>query len=232
MNAVSEIISGADKFFIGDEMLILNKNMHFMRDEKFKNLLSETAKSEHYKGMAYRLHLFVYAANLALSIKGDFVECGVFRGFKSFFLLSYLEDKLSDRSYFLFDTFEGIDTLQAVGSPVTKKEHEKSRLFEFVKHRFSKFDNVILIKGSVPDSLKKTRIKKVAFLHLDMNSYQAEIGALEHFWNKIPVGGVILLDDFGLCSHNAQMEFELPWLSERNQKILEFPTGQGLIIKK
>ena len=97
------------------------------------------------------------------NVPGDFVECGVFRGFKSFFLLSYLEDKLSDRSYFLFDTFEGIDTLQAVGSPVTKKEHEKSRLFEFVKHRFSKFDNVILIKGSVPDSLKKTRIKKVKF---------------------------------------------------------------------
>ena len=65
-----------------------------------------------------------------------------------------------------------------------------------------------------------------------MNSYKAEIGALDALWEKIPIGGVIVLDDFGLISHRAQMEHELPWLKQRGQDVLEFPTGQGLVVKR
>ncbi len=230
-NSVDFISSQCDNFFIGDEMMIANKNMHFFEDEHFYKILNATATSEVYQGMAWRMHNLVWASKMALGVKGDFIECGVFRGFKSYFLLKYLQETISDRNYYLFDTFEGIDQKQSHLSPINKAEHNKTGLYDFIKFRFKGFENVIIKQGIVPHSLIKAQLKKVAFLHLDMNSYQAEIAALNHLWDKISVGGVIVLDDFGLSSHKAQMQHELPWLQERKQNILELPTGQAIIIK-
>ena len=229
--ALELITNESDQFFVGDEMLVLNKSMHFMDDEDFVKLFEQTARSPHYKGMAWRLHNLIYAAKHALSVEGDFIECGVFIGFKSYFLINYLRQSLATRKYYLLDTFEGIDENLSKGSPIKQVEHRKARLFEFIKHRFKPFENVCPIQGSVPASLHEIDVNRVAFLHLDMNSYQAELGALDFLWEKIPTGGVILLDDFGLKSHSAQMEAELPWFHVKNQNVLELPTGQALVIK-
>lgn len=230
--AVNEIVSHADKCFVGDEMMILNKNMHFLDDMKFKGVLEEIALTEHYRGMAWRLHVLVYASKLALDVPGAFMECGVFRGFKSYFLLKYFAEELENRKYYLLDTFEGIDLNLADGSPISKNEHAKSRLFDFVNHRFKSFANVEIVKGSVPSTLGGLELDGIAFLHLDMNSYQAEIGALNMLWDLIPKHGIIVFDDFGLHSHKEQQINELPWLRKKDQHILEFPTGQGIVIKR
>lgn len=229
--ALEKIISAADTHFMGDEMLVLNKNMHFFSDQKFNEVFCKTALNDHYKGMAWRMHVLLYASQMAMKVSGDFIECGVFRGFKSYFILSYFGELLSNRNYFLMDTFEGIDNNLSEGSPIYPAEHQKLRLHEFIVKRFSDFSNVRIVKGSVPNSLDFVQFENIAFLHLDMNSYQAEIGALERLWDHIPLGGVIVLDDFGLFSHRAQLENELPWFSEKEQPVLEFPTGQGMVIK-
>ena len=174
----------------------------------------------------------IYASKLALDVPGAFMECGVFRGFKSYFLLKYFGEELANRKYFLLDTFEGIDLNLSDGSPISKNEHAKSRLYEFIKYRFKDFSNVESVKGSVPYALADLELDKIAFLHLDMNSYEAEIGALNTLWDLIPKHGVIVLDDFGLFSHKAQQINELPWLLRKDQHVLEFPTGQGIVIKR
>ena len=174
----------------------------------------------------------IYASKLALDVPGAFMECGVFRGFKSYFLLKYFGEELANRKYFLLDTFEGIDLNLSDGSPISKNEHAKSRLYEFINFRFKDFSNVEIVKGSVPYTLDELELDNIAFLHLDMNSYEAEIGALNTLWDLIPKHGVIVLDDFGLLSHKAQQINELPWLLEKDQHVLEFPTGQGIVIKR
>ena len=230
--ALSVILEQADSFFLGDEMLVANKNTHFLEDPVFSRLLSDLAKHPQYSGMAWRLHVLCWAVSLAMRVEGSCIECGVFRGFKSLFLLNYFGAVLAKREYYLFDTYEGIDESLSAGSPICKEERSKVRLYDFVVHRFREFSNVSVIKGSVPKALGKVEIDQVAFLHLDMNSYEAEIGALDALWEKIPVGGVVVLDDFGLLSHSAQMEHELPWFKQRGQDVLELPTGQALVVKQ
>lgn len=229
--AVETLQNQASRYFIGDEMFIANRNMHFFNDEKFVRLLDEIAAAPMYRGMAWRLHTLVWAAKKALKLDGDFMECGVFRGFKSFFLLKYFEQQLANRSYYLCDTYEGVDLEQNHLSPIAPQEHAKSKLYEFVKLRFSVFENAQVIKGSVPGSLQDLSIEKIAFLHLDMNAYQAEIGALEFLWEKIVPSGVIVLDDFGFEGHQAQMEREQSWFADKGYAVLELPTGQGVVIK-
>ncbi|MEM0912903.1 MAG: TylF/MycF/NovP-related O-methyltransferase [Pseudomonadota bacterium] len=229
--ALQHFKQNASSLFIGDEMLVVNKNMHFMQDKKFNALMDELATAEIYQGMAWRMHVLIWACQQALNVPGDFMECGVFRGFKSYFLLRYFADEMSARTYYLCDTFEGIDEAKSDGSPIQKSEHDKVNLNAFVQHRFAEFGHAKIIKGSVPESFKDESIEQLAFLHLDMNSYIAELGALERLWDNISHGGVLILDDFGLLSHSAQMHHELPWLNAKNHRVLEFPTGQGIVIK-
>ena len=44
-------------------------------------------------------------------------------------------------------------------------------------------------------------------------------------------GGIIILDDYGWINYRSQLAAEKEFLEKKGQKILELPTGQGLIIK-
>ena len=65
-----------------------------------------------------------------------------------------------------------------------------------------------------------------------MNNAFAEIEAIKFLWNKLVLGGIVVLDDYAygeefMAQKNAWDEFALI----RNFEILTLPTGQGLIIK-
>ena len=103
-------------------------------------------------------------------------------------------------------------------------------MYEFVQQRFSEFDNIVITKGAVPETLEIPTIDKVCFLHLDMNSWIAEISAMEYFLPKMDAGSIILLDDFGIATHKEQGRNEIPFLKSRNLKFLELPTGQAVVM--
>ena len=218
--------------FSGDKMFVADRAFGFLHDERFQEVLAEVAKADIYKGMAWRCHTLCWAGLSALKLGGDFVERGVFRGFKSFFLLRYLEDKWDGQKFWLYDTYEGLATEYAEGSPVSKEDHNKPKLFEFVQQRFSLFPQAKIVKGVVPDVLHENCPDKVSFLHLDMNSFQAEIGALEVFFDRLTPGAIIILDDYGFSAFSRQKVEEDVWFSERGYSILELPTGQGLVVKR
>lgn len=56
----------------------------------------------------WRIHVSLWAASSASTLDGDFVECGVNRGFQSSAIMEHLDwDKLG-KTYYLLDTFEGL----------------------------------------------------------------------------------------------------------------------------
>lgn len=205
--------------------------MSFMRDDKFSEIFESVATADMYKQMAWRLHILDFFLQLSLkkSKSGAYVECGVFRGFKSYYLFKKTSSLMEDRKKILIDTFEGIDEQLSSDSPIRKIEHAKDELYDFVVSRFSKFPNTHVIKGSAPYVLSSFELEQVSFLHLDMNSWQAEIGALDYFLPKMSSGVIIVLDEFGLYSHRAQFEHEYPYFQNLGLPILELPTGQGVV---
>ena len=216
--------------FVGDDMLISNRNAFFLDDPEFYNLFYECAKADMYKQMAWRLHVLDFFLSQSLKVPGDYVECGVFRGFKSYFLMQKHKLNMASRKCFLFDTFSGISEKYDSGSPIKNYEHNKRGLYEFVEQRFSEFENVIITKGAVPETLGIPSIDKVCFLHLDMNSWIAEISAMKYFLPKMTEGSVIILDDFGIATHKEQGRNEIPFLKSRDLKFLELPTGQAVVM--
>ncbi|MEQ9116118.1 MAG: TylF/MycF/NovP-related O-methyltransferase [Rickettsiales bacterium] len=217
--------------YCGDNMFIASRNMHFFEDIDFQNCVKKFAKAEPYIGMSWRMHIITWCVKQTQNLSGDIAEFGTFRGFKMRFMIEYMGNNLRNKIIYLFDTFEGIDIDQSVGSPIKPDDHQKSGLYDYVCNRFKNFKNVKIVKGSAPKSIEKVNINKLSFIHLDMNSWMAEIGVLEKMWDKIEIGGIILLDDFGLYSHRSQKEKELIWFNKKNHSPLELPTGQAIIIK-
>ena len=167
-----------------------------------------------------------------LNLDGDLVECGVYKGFCSFFLVNYLDFGNMDRSFYLYDTFAGIPEAYKEGSPVHDGAYSEPNLLSDATERFASFNNVKVIEGVVPEVLEGVSPEKIAFLHLDMNSALSELGALEVLFDCIVPGGMIVFDDYGWQSYRAQKQAEDEFMRQRDYKIMELPTGQGLLVKR
>jgi len=101
-----------------------------------------------------------------------------------------------------------------------------------VRGRFGNDEYVVIIKGVVPDVLHEVAPAHIAFLHLDMNSPRAEVGALEVLFERISPNGIIVFDDYGWKLYAPQKAAADEFMAARGQSIMEMPTGQGLLIKR
>jgi hypothetical protein len=186
----------------------------------------------------WRVHIAMWAANTALRRQGDFVECGTARAFVTTAILKYTNwnETSGGRNFYLVDTFEGIvedlltDSERAMGA-IERHGTRYQNNYPDALRNVSPFKNVQLIKGMVPNILPNIPAQQVAYLHLDMNSAVAEVAALEYFWPKIVLGGVVLLDDYAYLGYEPQREAHNELAKHLGVEIAYLPTGQGLLIK-
>ena len=156
------------------------------------------------------------------SIEGDFVECGVWYGMLSRTMCEYVDFNKIKRSFYLFDTWGKMP-----GShPNPNYQHD---IFTSVKDRFSKFKNVHLIRGAVPNSFDQVQIKKIAYLGIDMNDGIAELATLEKFYDKVVSGGIIYFDDYGPFLKVRKVVDD--FFKDKPESLLYFPSGNAIIIK-
>jgi O-methyltransferase len=179
------------------------------------------------------VHVACWAATQAAQLEGEFCECGVYRGGLARAIVDYVGFGDLDKAFYLFDTFEGIPE-----TAISQAERQLGRLpgeydesYQAVRETFRNFANVHIVRGVVPEVLSLVEIERVAYLSLDMNVYQPEIAAAEHFWPRIVSGGIILLDDYGFRAHRLQKVAMDAFAQERGTEILSLPTGQGLLVK-
>ena len=184
--------------------------------------------------VGWRTHVICWAASHAKNLEGDFVECGVNRGWFSRAAMQYVDFKRLNKKFYLLDTFCGFSEKY-----ILKEERDIGRLpgkgyeecYENVKETFREFSNVKIIRGPVPETLSQVDAAKVAYLSIDMNCVMPEIAAAEFFWNKLVKGAVVILDDYGWKAHILQKKAFDKFTREKGVEILSLPTGQGLIFK-
>lgn len=172
----------------------------------------------------WRLHVLTWFARMATRVDGDFVECGVDHGGTATAILELT--KINDRTFWLLDTFNGLDR-----TPATDRFLDYKECFARVQRTFADRSNVRLIRGSVPSTLKQVTASQIAFLHLDMNAMVPEIAALEHFWPLMPNGAVVVMDDYGWPRHHEQKAGFDRFAAASRVNILQLPTGQGVMLK-
>lgn len=220
--------------YVADNLIAIGRNLGFTADRAFIDAAGDACQQPEDLHKLWRLHTYCWAISTALRVPGDLVECGVFEGLYAATALRYLGEPILDgRRFYLYDTFQGLDERYATDAEVWMSGDHFSApgLERQVRNRFASWPAVTVMAGTVPDVLDVDSPQAIAFLHLDLNCHAAELAALERLWDRLPDGGVVLLDDYGRAEFEPMFMAYQGWAKASGQHILELPTGQGLIIK-
>jgi hypothetical protein len=218
-------------------------NHHFRADPAFRAAYARGVQAGRGvdPGFEWRVHVAAWAAQTALRVEGDFVECGVNAGFMSSAVMKKQNWNTFGRRFYLIDTLSG-----PVFAQYSPQEIQKGRLsiasqalqagayvtdIDRIRENFAEWPNALVVQGAVPEILEKVDFGAVAFLHIDMNCALPEQKALEFFWERLSPGAVVLFDDYGYYGHDCQRDAIDAAARIRGANILSLPTGQGVIIR-
>lgn len=215
--------------------LVTRHNCDFRHDPKFAAAYKAAVATNSFYGgdPEWRAYICCWAGMHALNLPGDFVECGVNKGGYSLAVANYLDFAQKKKTFWLLDTFCGLvdECLLDAERDIGRKSGGYEPCYEQVKKTFSPFPNVKIVQGAIPGTLNDVTAEQVAYLSIDMNCVQPEIAAAEHFWDRMPSGAVIVLDDYGWNLHELQKAAFDGFAARRGVSVLSLPTGQGLIFK-
>ena len=131
-------------------------------------------------------------------VPGDIAELGVFRGT----FAALINAHFSDRTLYLFDTFDGFGNAEAI------KELEQGRCDErfLIVHKDTTEDRVLsalphpekarICKGLFPDTITSEAADAgYAFVSIDVDMEESTYSGLEFFYPRLAEGGMIFVHD-------------------------------------
>lgn len=150
------------------------------------------------------------------NIQGDMIETGVWRGGACIFMRLILKKYgVKDKIVYVADSFEGLPKPDPVKYPNDANDvhHIIDALkvsVEQVQNNFKEFgvldDQVKFLKGWFKDTLKHTPIEKLSILRLDGDMYESTWDVLTNLYDKLSIGGYIIIDDYALTACHAAVD--------------------------
>ena len=148
---------------------------------------------------------------------GAFVECGLAKGGSSMAMAYTLLDmSVSDRDFYLYDTFEGMPEPEVVdrgryGEAAVlswRKHRRRSKRDSWIEHDLEEVRANLLmtgypearlhfVKGMVEQTLATAAPEgAIALLRLDTDWYSSTRAELDHLFPKLVRGGIMIIDDY------------------------------------
>ena len=148
------------------------------------------------------------------NIEGDIVECGVYNG-NTMAFIGEINDELNlNKKIWGYDTFSGFVENSFTDNDIDLKtrrkvENDSSDIYyslnevkkNIIQNNKKNFDKYIFIEGDILETLnnKDNYPNKISFLRLDTDIYKTTKKQLEILYDKLVQGGVLHIDDYGLC---------------------------------
>tara|TARA_B100000767_G_scaffold242535_1_gene239614 strand:+ start:469 stop:1251 length:783 start_codon:yes stop_codon:yes gene_type:complete len=149
-------------------------------------------------------------------IKGDFVECGVFRGGSLGLMAHYAQKYKINCKILGYDTFEDGFLKSTLNVKDVSIKNEKIELKEKIDNFYPtklEVEQVLkkfytsaeysptLIKGDILKTLKKEENipSNISLLRMDTDLYSTTKLQLETLYPKLEKGGILHIDDYGFC---------------------------------
>jgi hypothetical protein len=197
-----------------------------------------------------KLHALIVATRHVVDhdVEGDIVECGVWRG-GSMQAVAYtlLERGVANRHLHLFDTFQGMP------EPSDNDRRYDGKLAAEVLASTDKSANVWAIAGLddvraamaetgyplerihlhpglVENTIPDEAPEAIAILRLDTDWYGSTKHELEHLYDRVPSGGVLIFDDYDYWEGARQAVNE--FLGDTREQLLLVPMASGRIAVK
>lgn len=151
-------------------------------------------------------------------LPGDIVELGVFKGGGTLLLAELLAELQSSRRVHAFDSFEGFPEIdeqdrteagdmyaERVDFACTSREEVQATLELFGVDQYAH-----VYKGRFEHIVPRTftsQNDRFSLVIIDCDLYQGSRFCLEFFYPRVPSGGIVILDDYGLPSELENVEY-------------------------
>ena len=151
-----------------------------------------------------RIHnLYVLAQRIENDkVRGDVVECGVYKGGTAAILARVATHSKLDRTVWLFDSFrgmpattevDGVEAREWVGKLATTPEQVRGVL----KRAGADLSRVRIVPGLFHEVFENIDIPEIALLNLDCDWYESVKLCLHKFYDRVVPGGFVSFDDYG-----------------------------------
>jgi hypothetical protein len=197
-----------------------------------------------------RLNAFILATRHIVrhNIPGDIVECGVWRGGSmQACAKTLLSQGDTERGLYLFDTYEGMtppteEDLRRDGKSAEEllAAQGKDRpiwavaTLDDVKSGFQGVpypaDRLHFVQGRVEDTVPRQAPEQIAILRLDTDWYASTKHELDHLYDRLVPGGILLIDDYGYWQGSRQAVDE--FLEKTGERLLLLRMDEGRIAVK
>jgi O-methyltransferase len=182
------------------------------------------------------------------SIPGAIVECGVWRGGSMQAAALALKDRgVTDRELHLFDTFEGmppptdkdVTTSGGVAAELLAQRDKTANVWavadlEDVQAGMAETgypaERTHFHVGRTEETIPGLAPEEIAILRLDTDWYESTRHELAHLYDRVPSGGVVLIDDYGSWQ-GARLAVD-EFLEQTGARLLLLPISEGRIAVK
>lgn len=126
--------------------------------------------------------------------EGKILEFGVFNASSTNFFADILLDKKDSRSLVGFDSFSGFsEDWTGVTKAYPKNHFDQSGRYPSVRNNVQLIDG--FIEESLPRFLEEQNLEKIAFVHIDTDTYSPAKVVLSHLKPYFQKGTIILFDE-------------------------------------
>lgn len=159
---------------------------------------------------------------------GAVAEAGVYRGE----FARNINAAFPDETLYLFDTFTGFDHkdfLFEQDESLLAANHFKATSVDFVLSRMPHPEKCIVRQGYFPETLANLE-DRFLFVSLDMDLYKPTLSALHYFYERMVLGGCILIHDYFLQAYPNVKKAVDQFQVETNQTLSVLPIGDDISV--
>jgi hypothetical protein len=184
-----------------------------------------------------------------VGVPGAIVECGVWRGGSmQAAALTLLEYHDTERELHLFDTFEGMPPPSDVdvrlkdgqtAEEIMRTSDKDSAIWAIaglddVKQGMAETgyppEKVVYHQGRVEETIPDEAPDQIALLRLDTDWYESTRHELDHLYDRLSPGGILIVDDYRYWEGSYRATHE--WLDETREPVFLVPMGPaGITVK-
>lgn len=164
-----------------------------------------------------------------LTLEGDVIECGVYRGGSIFKIARAMEAQAARKTIYALDSFEGFpeDRVGKADSTLfrpARKLRSKFRLADDVPERINRFADLYgvsleVVKGFFDETLPTLESQNFCFIHLDVDLYDSYRECLEFLYPRLVPGGIVVFDDYGSPKWPGAKLAVDEFFSDRNEQV-------------
>jgi hypothetical protein len=137
-------------------------------------------------------------------VEGDFIETGVWAGGACILAKSIYNEVDPHRKVYAADSFRGLPKPDPKYPQDNGDRHYLDPMLSVSKEQvienFNKFglvdDNLIFVEGWFKDTMPNLNVEKLSIIRLDGDMYESTIQVLDALYNKLSIGGYLIIDDF------------------------------------